>query len=220
MGVKSFQPTHPTLTILRVTSEVSEVSLRLLWKDPTLTLLLQAMSRPALGPEALAIASNPLREISEVFDRGLVDNSNVTPSLRGLFPLSDLWYSSQAPSHRPSTFEPCVLLMPLSRTWTASKLCRWLGGSNQRIPAPYFIRSSVLRSYLLSLVVISLNLLTQHILQVSSAGAGSFPLLRDSIFSHSLLILYQNWYKVSRQFVSFFRISWKGEPTVLHPYPQ
>ena len=38
------------------------------------------------------------------FDKGLVDNSNVTPSLRGLFPLSDLWYSSQSPSHRQSTF--------------------------------------------------------------------------------------------------------------------
>ena len=194
------------------------------------------MSHLALGPEALAIASNPLREISEYlwerydaylrllntfvllvlrgapylsqkfseFDKGLVDNSNVTPSLSGLFPLSDLWYSSQAPSHRPSTFEPCVLLMPLSRTWTASKLCRWLGGSNQRNPAPYFIRSSVLRSYLLSLVVISLNLLSQQVHQVSSVGAGMFPLTRDSIFSHSLLILYQNWYKVSRQFVCFF----------------
>ena len=43
------------------------------------------------------------------------------------------------PSHRQSTFELCVLLMSLSRTWTASKLCRWLGGSVQRIHTPYFI---------------------------------------------------------------------------------
>ena len=28
---------------------------------------------------------------------------HVIPSLRGLFPLSDPWHSSQAPSHRPST---------------------------------------------------------------------------------------------------------------------
>ena len=67
--------------------------------------------------------------------------TNVTLSLSGLFPLSDLWYSSQAPSHRPSTFEPCVLLMPLSRTWTASKLCRWLGGNAQKIRTPYSIQS-------------------------------------------------------------------------------
>ena len=29
--------------------------------------------------------------------------------LSGLFPLSDPWDSSQSPSHRQSTFEPCVL---------------------------------------------------------------------------------------------------------------
>ena len=32
---------------------------------------------------------------------------HVTPSLSGLFPLSDPWNSSQSPSHRPSTFELC-----------------------------------------------------------------------------------------------------------------
>ena len=54
------------------------------------------MSHMALRPETLAIVSNLLREISEVFDRGLVYFGkillphNVTPSLRGLFPLSDL----------------------------------------------------------------------------------------------------------------------------------
>ena len=38
-----------------------------------------------------------------------------------------------APSHRQSTFELCELLVFLSRTHNASKLCRWLGRSVQRI---------------------------------------------------------------------------------------
>ena len=41
---------------------------------------------------------------------------HVTPSLRDLFSLFDLWYSSQSPSHRPSTSEPCVLQLSLSQT--------------------------------------------------------------------------------------------------------
>ena len=149
MGVKSFQPTHPTLTLLRVTSEVSEVSLRLLWKDPTLTLLLLVMSHTALRPETLAIVSNLLRENSEVFDKGLVDNSNVTPSLRGLFPLSDLWYSSHAPSHRQSTFITHELRLVLSQSKLRLKLCRWLGGSVQKFHTPYFIQSHPLSQRLL-----------------------------------------------------------------------
>ena len=48
------------------------------------------------------------------------------------------------PSQRQSTFELCVLLISLSRTWTASKLCRWLGGSVQRIHTPYFIQAKFL----------------------------------------------------------------------------
>ena len=128
------------------------------------------MSRLALGPDVLAMTSNPLREISEYlwerhdaylrllntfvllvlrgapylsqkfseFDKGLVDNSNVTPSLSSLFLLSDPWHSSHSPSHRPSTPKPCALLMPLSRAWTASKLCRWLGGNVQRIQHSLF----------------------------------------------------------------------------------
>jgi len=36
--------------------------------------------------------------------------------LSGLFPLSDPWYSSHSPSHRPSTSLLCVLQLSLSRT--------------------------------------------------------------------------------------------------------
>ena len=35
-----------------------------------------------------------------------------------------------------------------------------------------------------------LNSLTQQVHQVSSVGAGSFPFIRDTIFSYSLVILY------------------------------
>ena len=43
-----------------------------------------------------------------------------------------------APSHRQSTFELCELLVFLSRTHNASKLCRWLGGNVQRIKHSLF----------------------------------------------------------------------------------
>ena len=36
--------------------------------------------------------------------------------LSGMFPLSDPWYSSHSPSHRPSTSLLCVLQLSLSRT--------------------------------------------------------------------------------------------------------
>ena len=49
-----------------------------------------------------------------------------------------------SPSHRPSTFELCVLLMPFSWTWTTSKLCRWLAGENQRIYSPLFYLVNIL----------------------------------------------------------------------------
>ena len=56
-----------------------------------------------------------------------------SPESRGLvLPFWSLKLIS-SPSHRPSTFELCDLLMSLSRTWTTSKLCRWLGGEIQRI---------------------------------------------------------------------------------------
>ena len=105
------------------------------------------MSHTALRPESFATDSNLLREISEVFDRGLVDNPNVTPSLSGLFPLSDLWYSSHAPSHRPSTFTTHELRLVLSQSKPRLKLCRWLGGSVQKFHTPYFLQSSILTYY-------------------------------------------------------------------------
>ena len=41
---------------------------------------------------------------------------SILPCLSGLFPLSDLWYSSRSPSHQPSTSLLCVLQLSLSRT--------------------------------------------------------------------------------------------------------
>ena len=156
------------------------------WKDPTLTLLLLVMSHTALRPETLAIVSNLLRENSEVFDKGLVDNSNVTPSLRGLFPLSDLWYSSHAPSHRQSTFITHELRLVLSQSKPRLKLCRWLGGNVQRIKhslfytvAPFIAKASPLRFWELPSYAVNL-------------WGGCL-----SIFSHSLLILYQSGQEMS-----------------------
>ena len=109
------------------------------------------------------------------------DTSSFTLSER---PVPSLWSLRliSSPSHRQSTPELCVLLIPLSRVWTASELCRWLAGHNQRILTPYFIQSSILTYRQISLECVYIfNLLTQHILRFPSAGAGSFPFLRDSI---------------------------------------
>ena len=63
--------------------------------------------------------------------------------------------------------------------------------------APFIAKASPLK-------VIGLNLLSQQVHQVSSVGAGMFPLTRDTIFSHSLPILYQSGQEKSRQFAIFF----------------
>ena len=60
------------------------------------------------------------------------DTSSFTLSRGLVLPFWSLILIS-SPSHRPSTFELCDLLVFLSRTHNASKLCRWLGGENQRI---------------------------------------------------------------------------------------
>ena len=49
-----------------------------------------------------------------------------------------------SPSHRPSTFELCELLVFLSWTHNASKLCRWLGGNVQRIKHSLFYTAKFL----------------------------------------------------------------------------
>ena len=139
--------------------------------------------------------------------------TNVTPSLRGLFPLSAPWPSSRAPSHRPSTFEPCVLLMPFSWTWTASKLCRWLGGSSQRIPAPYFIWSSSSIHIIFLRGVLRASHPKQYILW------GGLKVLPKLSFSYILIISKSN--NNVKAFLAFFiRISWKVGRIILHPYPQ
>ena len=74
------------------------------------------------------------------------DTSSFTLSERFVPSLKSLRLIS-SPSHRQSTFEPCALLMSLSRTWTASKLCRWLAGTNQRILGSYFIKVNFLHIY-------------------------------------------------------------------------
>ena len=78
--------------------------------------------------------------------------------LSGLFPLSDLWYSSSSLSHRPSTFLLYVLQLSLSRTYTALVLCRWLAGVYQRITTPLFYSVNFLNPY----VFYPLSLLQDH----------------------------------------------------------
>jgi hypothetical protein len=46
--------------------------------------------------------------------------------------------------------------MPLSRAWTASVLCRWLAGVNQRITPPLFYSVNFLQSIFLSSLIIYL----------------------------------------------------------------
>ena len=53
-----------------------------------------------------------------------------------------------SPWHRPSTSELAQLHLVLSQSKQRSELCRSLAGGSQRIPIPYFIRSSSFRSYL------------------------------------------------------------------------
>ena len=67
------------------------------------------------------------------------DTTQLLPCLSGLFPLSDLWYSSQSPSHRPST--PRLRELREVFSWSSSHwvLCRWLAGVNQRITTPLFL---------------------------------------------------------------------------------
>ena len=96
------------------------------------------------------------------------DTSSFTLSRGLVLPFWSLTLIS-SPSHRPSTFELCDLLMPLSQASGASKLCRWLGGSVQRIKHSLFY--SVIRS---QIILTSLRLIS--IL---------------SVFLYSLLILYQ-----------------------------
>jgi hypothetical protein len=80
-----------------------------------------------------------------------------------------------APSHRPSTSKFAKLRLVLSQSKPRLELCRWLGGSVQRIHTPYFIWSTFIAT------AISLN---------------GFCL-------NSLLILYQSWLNLSRQFCNY-----------------
>jgi len=67
------------------------------------------------------------------------DTTQLLPCLGGLFPPSDLWYSSQSPSHRPST--PRLRELREVFSWSSSHwvLCRWLAGVYQRITTPLFL---------------------------------------------------------------------------------
>ena len=81
------------------------------------------------------------------------DTTQLLPCLSGLFPLSDLWYSSHSPWHRPSTSKLCVLRVSLSRTLTTLVLCRSLAGVNQRITLPLFYTVIILQIISSSLIV-------------------------------------------------------------------
>ena len=88
-----------------------------------------------------------------------------------------------SPSHRPSTSRySASYVCPLVEHTPHWVPCRWLAGDSQVIPIPYFIRSSVLRSYSLILRLISIL----------------------SVFLYSLLILYQIYQVMSRLYSFYF----------------
>ena len=90
----------------------------------------------------------------------------------------------------------------------------FVGGScrGEGCQPPYSIWSSILTYYRHSPQgVIDLNLLSQQVHKVSSVGAGMFPILRDTIFFYSLVILYQSGQEKSSLFFdSFFSFSKKN----------
>jgi len=67
------------------------------------------------------------------------DTTQLLPCLGGLFPPSDLWYSSRSPSHRPSTPRLRELRGVFSWSPLHWVLCRWLAGVYQRITTPLFL---------------------------------------------------------------------------------
>ena len=74
------------------------------------------------------------------------DTSSFTLSRGLVHPFWSLRLIS-TPTHRQSTFELCELLVFLSRTHNASKLCRWLGGNVQRIKHSLFYTVNFLHIY-------------------------------------------------------------------------
>ena len=87
------------------------------------------------------------------------DTSSFTLSEGLVLPLWSLVLIS-APSHRPSTFALCDLLMPLSQASGASKLCRWLGGNVQRIKHSLFytvINSHIMYTFIFLLLKVFIS---------------------------------------------------------------
>ena len=120
-----------------------------------------------------------------------------------LFTPSDPWHSSHSPSHRPSTSTySASYVCPLVEHTPHWVLCRWLAGDNQRILIPYFIRST-------SSIHLHPYLLTQHIHQVSSVGAGSSPFKRGlftlNLFSFSTYIIPKPAHNV-KSFLALFAL--------------
>ena len=94
----------------------------------------QVSGSHVLGHSHLTRAATP-----DLCDRGDGATTPDNPSLSGLFPLSDPWYSS----HRRhigrlhSTYS-AYYVCPLVEHTPQRVLCRWLAGDSQRIPIPYF----------------------------------------------------------------------------------
>ena len=87
------------------------------------------------------------------------DTSSFTLSRGLVLPFWSLTLIS-SPSHRPSTFELCDLRVSLSRTHSTSKLCRWLGGSVQRIQHSLFytvINSHIMYTFIFLLLKVFIS---------------------------------------------------------------
>ena len=135
------------------------------------------MSPPVLGPEAMAIASNLLREPLRCRELLPLQPSPTCARHLGLLVLL-----TGANQHRvipPASYGGVYDIYP--RTQSAVTLYR--GGSRgEGCQPPYFIRSSIITYYRHS---------PQRDYQFDPTGSPSF-LSRSWVFSYSLVILYQS----------------------------
>ena len=120
------------------TFEIPQKFSEYLWDDPTLTLHLYEVSFTAFEPEWFATHSNHLRDtLSSTEGSWLTYQRN--PESEGLvLPLWSLTLISCPVTSAVYVGTLSHWSVSLSRTHMTSILCRWLGGSVQRIHTPYF----------------------------------------------------------------------------------
>ena len=136
------------------------------------------------------------------------------PSLSGLFPLSDPWNSSHAPSHRPSTFELCDFYLCLLVKHIRIKTLLVTRGEcpeNLTLPISNGHLPSDHNFHLYSFVGLRLNKNWEELTQQVHRS-------RSWILSHSLVILYQILSIMSSFFSIFFSVC-VGHLDPLQPFP-